>query len=143
MDDTRGDGERLKRSLVLVMAVATGLAVANNYYAQPLLPLIGHDLHLTSGVAALIVTVAQIGYALGLLFLLPLGDLVERRRLIVVLSLGTGVALLCLGAAPNGAVLFPAALAVGCLSVLAQVLVPFAASLASPDERGRVVGMVM
>jgi predicted MFS family arabinose efflux permease len=125
------------------MAVATGLAVANNYYAQPLLPLIGRDLHLTPGVAALIVTVAQIGYALGLLLLLPLGDLVERRRLTVLLSLGTGVALLCLGASPDGAFLFPAALAVGSLSVLAQVLVPFSASLASPQERGRVVGMVM
>ncbi len=143
MDEIRDAGGRLRRSLVLVMAVATGMAVANNYYAQPLLPLIGRDLHLAPGVAALIVTVAQIGYALGLLFVLPLGDLFERRRLIVVLSFGTGLALLCLGAAPNGAVLFPAALVVGSLSVLAQVLVPFSASLASPQERGRVVGMVM
>jgi predicted MFS family arabinose efflux permease len=143
MDDVRVTNGRLKRSLVLVMAMATGLAVANNYYAQPLLPLIARNLRLTSGVAALIVTVAQFGYALGLLFLLPLGDLVERRRLIVLLSLGTGVALLCLGAAPNEGVLFPAALVVGSLSVLAQVLVPFSASLASPQERGRVVGMVM
>jgi predicted MFS family arabinose efflux permease len=125
------------------MAVATGLAVANNYYAQPLLPLIGRDLHLAPGVTGLIVTVAQIGYALGLLFILPLGDLVERRRLIVLLSVGTGIALLWLGASPDGASLFPAALTVGSLSVLAQVLVPFSASLASERERGRVVGMVM
>jgi predicted MFS family arabinose efflux permease len=143
MTEIRDADGRLRRSLVLVMAVATGLAVANNYYAQPLLPLIARDLHLASGVAALIITVAQIGYALGLLLLLPLGDLVERRRLIVLLSIGTGLALLCLGASPNAAVLFPAALAVGALSVLAQVLVPFSASLASPEERGRVVGMVM
>jgi|HubBroStandDraft_1064217.scaffolds.fasta_scaffold16605_2 predicted MFS family arabinose efflux permease len=143
MDDIKDASGHLKRSLVLVMAIATGLAVANNYYAQPLLPLIGRNLHLTSGVAALVVTVAQIGYALGLLFLLPLGDLVERRRLIVLLSVGTGVALLCLGASPNEGFLFPAALAVGSFSVLAQVLVPFSASLAAPDERGRVVGLVM
>ncbi|HZT66682.1 MAG TPA: MFS transporter [Acidimicrobiales bacterium] len=125
------------------MAVATGLAVANNYYAQPLLPAIGRDLHLRPGVAGLIVTAAQVGYALGLMFLLPLGDLVERRRLMVLLALGTGAALVWMGVAPNGAVLLPAALAVGAMSVLAQVLVPFSASLAPEHERGRVVGMVM
>ena len=65
MDEIRDAGGRLRRSLVLVMAVATGMAVANNCSAQPLLPLIGRDLHLAPGVAALIVTVAQIGYALG------------------------------------------------------------------------------
>lgn len=125
------------------MAVATGLAVANNYYAQPLLPAIERSLHLPAGVAGLIVTVAQAGYALGLLFLLPLGDLVERRRLTVLLCMATALALVWLGASSNGASLLSAALVVGSFSVLAQVLVPFSASLASPEERGRVVGMVM
>ena len=129
--------------LVLVMAVATGLAVANNYYAQPLLPVIGHSLRLNPGITGLIVTVAQIGYALGLVLLLPLGDLVERRRLVVVLSVASGVALIGMGLSPSGAVLLPAALLVGGVTVLAQVLVPFAASLASEEERGRVVGLVM
>src|SRR5436853_1288230 len=105
--------DRIDRSLVLVMAVATGVAVASNYYAQPLLPVMRHDLHLSSAVAGLIVTVAQIGYALGLLLLLPLGDLVERRVLIVVLSLLAAAALLALGLAPNGGVLLGAALLVG------------------------------
>ena len=67
----------LSRLLVLVMAAATGLAVANNYYAQPLLATISGDLHLSGGVAGLIVTVSQIGYAAGLVFLLPLGDLLD------------------------------------------------------------------
>ncbi|MHB1583027.1 MAG: MFS transporter [Acidimicrobiales bacterium] len=125
------------------MAVATGLAVANNYYAQPLLPLIGRDLHLGAGVSGLVVTVAQAGYALGLFFLLPLGDVLERRRLVVVLSVATAGGLLWLGAAGSAAVLLPAALVVGACSVLAQVLVPFAASLAGDHERGQVVGMVM
>lgn len=125
------------------MAVATGLAVANNYYAQPLLPLISRDLHLGAGVSGLIVTVAQAGYALGLFFLLPLGDLLERRRLVVVLSVATAGGLVWLGAAGSAAVLLPAALVVGACSVLAQVLVPFAASLAGDHERGQVVGMVM
>lgn len=125
------------------MAVATGVAVANNYYAQPLLPVMRHDLHLSSTVAGLIVTVAQIGYALGLLLLLPLGDLIERRSLVVLLSLLATGALLALGLAPNAGVLLAAALAVGVVSVMAQVLVPYAASMAGDHERGRVVGMVM
>lgn len=135
--------ERLERSLVLVMAVATGVAVASNYYAQPLLPVMRHDLHLSSTVAGLIVTVAQVGYAAGLLLLLPLGDLVERRTLVVTLSALSAVALVVLGLSPNGTVLLPAAFAVGALSVLAQVLVPFSASLAHEHERGQVVGLVM
>ncbi len=136
-------GGGISGGLVLVMAVATGLAVANNYYAQPLLPVIGHSLKLNPGISGLIVTVAQIGYALGLVLLLPLGDLVERRRLVVVLSVASGVALIGMGLSPSGAVLLPAALLVGGLTVLAQVLVPFAASLASEEDRGRVVGLVM
>jgi predicted MFS family arabinose efflux permease len=135
--------QRLERSLVLVMAVATGVAVASNYYAQPLLPVMRHDLQLSPTVAGLIVTVAQVGYAAGLLFLLPLGDLVERRSLVVALSALSAVALVVLGLAPNGAVLLPAAFVVGALSVLAQVLVPFSASLAHEHERGQVVGLVM
>jgi predicted MFS family arabinose efflux permease len=125
------------------MAAATGVSVANNYYAQPLLPVMRQDLHLSSAAAGLIVTVAQIGYAAGLLLLLPLGDRLERRRLVVVLSLLGAVALVVLAAAPTGGVLLPAAFAVGALSVLAQLLVPFAASLAADHERGRVVGLVM
>jgi predicted MFS family arabinose efflux permease len=138
-----GRDARMDRGLVTVMAVATGLAVANNYYAQPLLPAIGRSLHLGPGVAGLIVTVAQVGYALGLILLLPLGDLVERRRLVSLLSVATAFGLVWLGASPSAASLLPAALVVGAVSVLAQVLVPFAASLASGEERGQVVGMVM
>lgn len=131
------------RGLVAVMALATGLAVANNYYAQPLLPAIGRTLHMAPGVSGLLVTAAQVGYALGLLLLLPLGDLVERRRLVTALCVGTAAALFGLSVAPSAAWLFAAAFLVGALSVVAQVLVPFAASLAADDERGRVVGMVM
>ncbi len=125
------------------MAAATGVAVASNYYAQPLLPVIGRSLHLSAGTAGLIVTVAQVGYALGLFFLLPLGDLLERRGLIVALSVASAGALVVLGLAPDATVLLAAAFAVGTLTVLAQILVPFAASLAGEEERGRVVGMVM
>jgi predicted MFS family arabinose efflux permease len=133
----------MDRSLVLVMAVATGMSVANLYYAQPLLPVMGQSLHLAPHVTGFIVTAGQVGYATGLLLLLPLGDLLERRRLVTMLSVGTAVALLWFGASPSIGYLLPAAVAVGLMAVLAQVLVPFAASLASEEERGRVVGMVM
>ncbi len=138
-----GQPARLDRRLIAVMAVATGSSVANNYYAQPLLPAIAHSLGTSSALAGLVVTAAQVGYALGLVAVLPLGDLVERRRLVVVLSLSTAAMLTWMGLSPTIAWLLPAALAVGSASVLAQVLVPFAAGLASQDERGRVVGMVM
>jgi len=134
---------RLSRPLVAIMATATGAAVASNYYAQPLLPVMRHDLHMSAAVAGLMVTVAQVGYAAGLVLLLPLGDLVERRRLVVTLSLLAALALVVLGLSPSSSVLLPAAFVVGVVSVMAQVLVPFAASLAGDFERGRVVGIVM
>ncbi len=133
----------IERSLVLVMALSTGLAVANLYYAQPLLPVIGKQLHMSSGLSGAIVTVAQAGYAASLLFVLPLGDVVERRRLAATLAVASAFALLWLGSSPSAAVLLPAAFVLGATSVLAQVLVPFSASLAADNERGRVVGIVM
>ncbi len=134
---------RLDRRLVAVMALATGLSVASNYYAQPLLPDISRSFGVGSGAVGLVVTAAQAGYALGLVLLLPLGDLLERRRLVVTLSFATAAALAWLGSAGSLSMLLPAAFVVGTVSVLAQVLVPFAASLAGDAERGRVVGMVM
>jgi predicted MFS family arabinose efflux permease len=125
------------------MAVATGLSVANNYFAQPLLPVMERDLGMSSSVAGLVVTIAQLGYAAGLLLLLPLGDLLERRRLTVWLSVALAVVLGLFAVAPDTPVLLLAALGVGAVSVLAQILVPFAANLAGDAERGRVVGTVM
>ncbi len=135
--------QRISRRLVVVLAVASGVAVANLYYAQPLLSEIAHGLHVSSGSAGLLVTLSQVGYALGLLFVVPLGDLLERRRLIVVVL---GVAVLTLVGAsvsPDLPVLGAFLLLGGLTSVVAQILVPFAATLAGDDERGRVVGTVM
>jgi predicted MFS family arabinose efflux permease len=134
---------RMSRRLVAVMAVATGVAVANTYYAQPLLDAIGATFGIGPATSGLIVTVAQIGYALGLVFLLPAGDLAERRRLITVTCLVTAVALAGAALAPGPALLFAAVAVVGLTSVVAQILVPFAASLATDTERGSVVGTVM
>ncbi|MBG0829757.1 MFS transporter [Planomonospora sp. ID67723] len=133
----------LPRGLLLLMSVATGLAVAGNYFAQPLLDLIGRELGVGPSSAALVVTAAQAGYALGLILLVPLGDLVERRRLAVSLYAATAVFLLVSATAPNGTVLLATTALTALTSVGAQVVVPFAATLAAPAERGRVVGTVM
>ncbi|WP_326733413.1 MFS transporter [Streptomyces sp. NBC_01022] len=133
----------LSRGLLLLMSVATGLAVAGNYFAQPLLDLIGRELGLGPTSAALMVTVAQGGYALGLILLVPLGDLMERRRLAVSLYAATAVFLLVSATAANGTVLLVGTALTALTSVGAQVVVPFAVSLAAPAERGKVVGTVM
>ncbi|MEV0391221.1 MFS transporter [Nonomuraea sp. NPDC050643] len=136
-------GGGLSRGLLLLMSVATGLAVAGNYFAQPLLDLIGRELGIGSSSAALVVTAAQGGYALGLILLVPLGDLIERRRLAMSLYAATALFLLVSAMAPNGTVLLVSTALTALTSVGAQVVVPFAATLADPAERGRVVGTVM
>lgn len=138
-----GAHEGMPPRLVVVFAVACGLVVANNYYAQPLLNTLAEFYHTNAGTVGLIVTLAQIGYAAGLLFVVPLGDLVNRRRLIVIALGVTVVALAAMAFAPTLHFLLGAALLVGLFSVVAQVLVPFAASLAAERERGKVVGAVM
>ncbi|WP_407552468.1 MFS transporter [Streptomyces sp. Pv4-95] len=134
---------RLGRGTLLLMSVATGLSVAGNYFAQPLLDVIGRDLRLSASTAALVVTVAQVGYGLGLLLLVPLGDLLERRRLAVTLCVATAGFLTVTASAPNAALLLTGTALTGLASVAAQVLVPYAATLSAPAERGRTVGTVM
>jgi predicted MFS family arabinose efflux permease len=134
---------RLDNRLVLLFAVACGAVVANLYYAQPLLDTIAHALHVSSGTAGLLVTASQVGYAAGLVFIVPLGDLLERRRLISRMVLLSALALAAAAAAPSFAILAGAIMLAGLASVVAQVLVPFASSLAADFERGRVVGRVM
>ncbi|MEV0593917.1 MFS transporter [Nonomuraea cavernae] len=133
----------LSRGLLLLMSAATGLSVANNYFAQPLLDLLGRELRLSTTMAGLIVTAAQVGYGLGLILLVPLGDLVERRRLAVMLYAATAVFLLVSATAPNGALLLTGTVLTALTSVAAQVVVPYAATLAAPAQRGRVIGTVM
>jgi len=133
----------MSRGLVILFAVATGQAVASNYLAQPLLDTVARQFHVTSGVAGLIVTVAQAGYAAGLILLLPLGDLFERRRFITTLAAITAVGLAGAALAPSVGLFMAAVGLVGITSVMAQILVPFAATLSPDAERGRVVGTVM
>lgn len=134
---------QLSRSIVILLAVACGAAVANLYYAQPLLHAIAAGIGTSSSAAALLVTATQIGYAAGLLLLVPLGDLLDRRRLVSGMLVVTALGLAAAAAARSLGVLALALGVVGVTSVVAQILVPFASTLASEDERGRVVGQVM
>jgi len=143
MPEQHDPGHKLDQRLVMLLAVGIGVAVASNYYVQPLLATIRRSFGVSAGSAGLIVTAAQIGYAAGLLFLVPLGDLLERRRLVVVLSIVTVAGLVAAGLAPSIGALYLAAVVIGASSVVAQILVAFAASLAGDAERGRVVGSVM
>jgi len=129
--------------MVLLMAAATGLAVAGNYYAQPLLHRIGAEFGLSTASAGTIVTTAQLSYAVGLILLVPLGDMLERRALIAGMMALSALGLLVSASASSAAMLLAGTAASGLLSVVAQVLVPHAATLASPQERGKVVGTVM
>lgn len=133
----------LSRWQVLLMAFATGVAVASNYYAQPLLHTIAGQFGVSFARAGTVVTVAQLSYAAGLILLVPLGDLFERRRLIVVMSLLSASGLVLSALSHQFVWLLVGTALTGLFSVVAQVLVPFAATLARPEERGQVVGTVM
>ncbi len=133
----------LSALLVLLLAVATGLTVASIYYAQPLLESIRTSLGMTVTEAGLIVTASQLGYAIGLVLLVPMGDLYERRKLIVIMTIGIAGSLAGIGFAPNAALLLFLSVVVGALAVTAQILVAFSADLAGPARRGRIVGTVM
>lgn len=133
----------LSPALIALMSVATGLAVASNYYAQPLLEAIARAFTLTASQAGFIVTAAQLGYAAGLLFLVPLGDMFERRRLIVVMTLLAAGGMLITASSTSLGVMILGTALTGLFSVVAQLLVPLAATLAAPEKRGKVVGTVM
>ncbi len=140
---TSRSGEKLGRNLIWMMAIASGAAAANLYYNQPLLAIIAQSFQTSEHSVGLIPMLTQIGYAIGIFLLVPLGDLVERRRLILTMLVATAFALGVAALAPNFTWLVGASLAIGMTTIVAQLIVPFAANLASPQARGKVVGMVM
>jgi predicted MFS family arabinose efflux permease len=133
----------MNRNLVWLMAIASGAAAANLYYNQPLLADIAQSLNASVQDTGLIPTLGQIGYALGNFFIVPLGDLLERRRLIVMMLVGTAIALATAAVSPTIGWLVVASTIVGITTIVPQITVPFAAVLAPPEVRGKVVGTVM
>ncbi|WP_327248400.1 MFS transporter [Streptomyces sp. NBC_01320] len=129
--------------LVALLAVASGMTVANLYYAQPLLSSLSSVFHTSTATAGALITLTQVGYVVGMLFLVPLGDRLEKRNLVTALLTVTTLALVAAGLATSFPMLLIASLVSGATSVVAQILVPFAASLAPDHARGRIVGRVM
>lgn len=125
------------------MALTCALVVANIYYNQPLLAAIGGTFHLTPSTASLLATATQVGYTLGMLFVVPLGDMLERKQLMLLLLLGATGCLALAASAPNFAVLAGASVLLGITSAVPQLLVPMAAHLAPPADRGQIVGRIM
>ncbi|EJM65692.1 arabinose efflux permease family protein [Pseudomonas sp. GM49] len=132
----------LSPSLTLLFSVTCALAVANVYFAQPLLDSMAQSLGVASSMIGFVVTATQVGYALGLLFIVPLGDLVNRKGLILTQVLLSAIALAGVGAAQQWLTLLGAMIAVGLLAVMVQVLVAYTAVLATPSQRGQAVGTV-
>ncbi|POP73694.1 MFS transporter [Pseudomonas syringae] len=130
-------------AMVVLFAFCCGAIVANIYYAQPIIELIAPDIGLSSTAASLIVSLTQIGYALGLFFLVPLGDLLENRRLMLVTTVVAILSLLGAAFAEQPNVFLLVSLLVGFSSVSVQMLIPLAAHLAPEESRGRVVGGIM
>ncbi|AXP07187.1 MFS transporter [Pseudomonas fluorescens] len=132
----------LSPSLTLLFSVTCALAVANVYFAQPLLASMAESLGVASGLIGVVVTATQVGYALGLLFIVPLGDRVDRKRLVFAQLVLSAIALAAVGAAQHWLALLGAMIVMGLLAVVVQVLVAYAAALSSPSQRGQAVGAV-
>lgn len=134
---------RLTAPLTAVMATACGVAVANLYYLQPLLHQLRGEFSVSASVASIPVTLVQVGYAVGLVLVAPLGDRLARRPLAVAVFLTASGACALAASAPSFAVLSAVLTLVGLASVGTQVLLPLAADLAEPEQRGRVIARVM
>jgi len=135
--------DTLSRRVLLVLALACGVCVANVYFPQAISPLIATEFHISKSAAALVPTASQLGYAAGLFLLVPLGDRVRARPLILILLALTAAGLVAGGTAADLGVLVAAGAAVGITTVVPQILLPMAAGLVSEQRRGAVTGMLL
>jgi predicted MFS family arabinose efflux permease len=133
----------LTKSLILLMAVICGVCVANLYYIQPLEAQVASEFRVSQGMAGIAATMTQVGYAVGLVFLVPLGDILERRDLILRMLVLVAASLLAAAISPSYGVFLPAMFAIGLTTIVPQLIVPFAAHLSRPEARGKVIGDVM
>lgn len=127
----------------MIMALCTGLIVANIYYSQPLLVLIADEFGVSESNAGQVTFLTQVGYALGLLFCVPLGDKLERKKQILVMAGCSTAALILAANAPSIFILKIAGLLIGFTSVIPQLILPLAAHLTDPAKRGKIVGSIM
>jgi predicted MFS family arabinose efflux permease len=132
----------ISNATVALFAVAGGIAVANVYYLQPLLQLIALDLHANAHSVGLVSVMMQAGYAVGILAFVPLGDIVQPRPLVAGMFAAVALMLAAAAGAPNVTLLTIAALAIGICTTCAQVILPYAADLAVPAQRGRIIGTI-
>jgi predicted MFS family arabinose efflux permease len=133
----------LSRGLVRLLAVACAVTIANIYYAQPLLHTIAHGFGASQSAAGLVVTATQAGFAAGLLLIVPLGDITARRPLFTTLLAADAAALAASAVAPTLPVLGVLALFVGSTTVVVQMIIPYAATIAGNSERAAVIGTLM
>lgn len=133
----------LTKSTVVIMAIASGLAVGSNYLIQPLIVDISRYFSLSPAFAGYFVTLSQIAYALGLIFIVPLSDLLNNRRCVAVLFVCTALSMFLASLAPKLSVLLLGLAGSGLFCVAAMILVPYAATLAAPEVRSKTVGNVM
>ncbi|MDE1169382.1 MAG: MFS transporter [Pseudomonas sp.] len=142
-DPLHSKAPTMSRALVTLFAFCCGAIVANIYYAQPIIELIAPDIGLSAHSASLIVSLTQVGYALGLFFLVPLADLVENRKLMLATALLATLSLVGAAISHEPLTFLLVSLLIGFSSVSVQMLIPLAAHLASEESRGRVVGSIM
>ncbi|MGV6976701.1 MFS transporter [Bacillus toyonensis] len=132
----------MSRYMTLLFAIACGMAVANIYFAHPLLDSLSNEFKISHSTIGIVITITQVCYALGLLLFVPLGDFLNQKRLIIVQMLLSVFALIVIGIAPSSTILFIGLALVGLLATVTQTLVAYASILANPAERGRIVGFV-
>lgn len=133
----------LTKSLLWLITITTGIVVGNNYYNQPLLGLMAKDFQVTETAISIIAMLTQVGFAIGLLFIVPLGDMIRRKKLILSIFLLIIASLVGMVLAPNLPLLYIASFMVGFSSVVPQMLVPLTAELSAPEKRSSSIGMVM
>jgi predicted MFS family arabinose efflux permease len=134
---------RLSRGLILLMAITSGIAVANIYYIQPLLEQIAATYDVSQASAGLLATLTQVGYALGLFLILPIADLVERKRLVLTMLILAAISLIVMFLSYNYVITAIACLAVGTTSIIPQLMVPLGAKLSSDADKGKNIGHIM
>ncbi|PGB38562.1 MFS transporter [Bacillus wiedmannii] len=132
----------MSRYMTLLFAIACGMAVANIYFAHPLLDSLSNEFKISHSTIGIVITITQVCYALGLLLFVPLGDLLNQKKLIIAHMLLSVFALIIIGCASSSTVLFIGMALVGILATVTQTLVAYASILANPAERGRIVGFV-